>query len=73
MADILCAWLRKGHCLLVYSFRVISLPFVCFRILETLRLRFFGVSREPRRSKSHVTRALPSGLGFEVHVYTVYG
>lgn len=47
MVDILCAWLRKGHndCLLVYAFRVISLPFVCFRILETLRLRFSGVSR----------------------------
>ena len=38
--------------------------------LETLRLRFFGISREPRTSRSHVTRALPSGLRFEVHVCT---
>ena len=29
--------------------------------LETLRLRFFGISRQPRTSRSHVTRALPSG------------
>ena len=40
-------------------------------ILETLRLRFFlGISLEPRTSRSHVTRALPSGLRFEVHVCT---
>ena len=37
-------------------------------LLETLILRFFGISREPRTSRSHVTRALPSGLRFEVHV-----
>ena len=37
---------------------------------ETLRLRFFGISREPRTSRSHVTRALPSSLRFEVHVCT---
>ena len=30
----------------------------------------FGISREPRTSRSHVTRALPSGLRFEVHVCT---
>ena len=40
-------------------------------ILETLRLRFFlGISLEPRTSRSHVTRALPSGLRSEVHVCT---
>ena len=39
-------------------------------MLETLRLRFFGFSHEPQTSRSHVTRALPSGLRFEVHVCT---
>ena len=39
-------------------------------ILETLRLRFFGISRELRTSRSHVTRALPSVLRFEFHVCT---
>ena len=39
-------------------------------IIETLKLRFFGISCEPRTSRSHVTRALPSGLRFEVHVCT---
>ena len=38
--------------------------------VETLRLRFFRISREPRTSKCHVTRALASGLRFEVHVCT---
>ena len=38
--------------------------------IETLRSRFFGISREPRTSRSHVTSALPSGLQFEVHVCT---
>ena len=38
--------------------------------LETLRLRFFDISREPRTSRSHVTRAFPSGLRFKVHVCT---
>ena len=38
-----------------------------FQTIETLRLRFFDISREPRTSKSHVIRALPSGLRFEVH------
>ena len=33
--------------------------------IESLRLRFFGISREPRTSISHVTRALPSGLQFD--------
>ena len=37
-------------------------------VIETLKLRFFGIFREPRTSRSHVTRALPSGLRFEVHV-----
>ena len=36
----------------------------------TLRLRFFGISGELRTSRSHVTRALPSGLRFEVHFCT---
>ena len=40
------------------------------RIIETIRLRFFGVSCESRRSRSHVTRPLPSGFRFEVHVCT---
>ena len=39
-------------------------------ILETLKLRFFDISREPEMSRSHITRALPSGLPFEVHVCT---
>ena len=39
-------------------------------ILETLTLRFFGISREPRTSRSHVTRALPSVLRSEFHVCT---
>ena len=39
-------------------------------ILESLRLRFFGISRERRTSRGHVTSALPSGLWFEVHVCT---
>ena len=37
-------------------------------VIETLKLRFFGISREPRTSKRHVTGALPSSLRFEVHV-----
>ena len=37
-------------------------------IIETLRLRFFCISREPRTSRNHVTSALASGLQFEVHV-----
>ena len=39
-------------------------------VTETLRSRFFGISREPRTSRSHVTSALPLGLRFEVHVCT---
>ena len=39
-------------------------------VKETLKLRFFGISRQPRTSRSHVTRALSSGLRFEVHVCT---
>ena len=38
--------------------------------LETLRLRCFGISCEPRTSRSHVTRALPCDMRFEVHVCT---
>ena len=45
-------------------------PDVNIKVVETLRLRFFCISREPRTSRSHVTRALPSGLRFEVHVCT---
>jgi len=39
-----------------------------FQTIETLRLRFFGISREPRTSTSHVIRALPSvcGLRFTI-------
>ena len=40
-------------------------PFCFILSIETLRLRFLGISREPRTSRSHVTRALPSGLRFE--------
>ena len=36
--------------------------------IETFRSRFFGISREPQTPRSDVTRALPSGLSFEVHV-----
>ena len=43
---------------------------VQFNSIETLRLRFFGISSEPQTSRSHVIRALPSGLRFEVHVCT---
>ena len=32
------------------------------QLIETLRLRFFGISHELRTSRSHVTSALPSGL-----------
>ena len=39
-------------------------------IIERLRSRLFGISREPRTSRSHVTTALASGLQFEVHVFT---
>ena len=38
--------------------------------IETLTLRFFGISRETWTSRSHVTRALPSSLRFKVHVCT---
>ena len=41
-----------------------------YKTLETLRSRLFGISREPRTSRSHVTTALLSGLQFEVHVFT---
>ena len=37
------------------------------RIIENLRLRFYGISHESRTSGSHVTKVLPSGLRFEVH------
>ena len=30
----------------------------CAKTIETLRSRFFGISREPRTSRSHVTSAL---------------
>ena len=39
-------------------------------IIEILRLSFFVIFGEPQTSRSHVTRALPSGLRFEVHVCT---
>ena len=44
-------------------------PWVPVALIETLRLRFFDVSHEPRTSRSHVIRVLPSGLRFEVHVW----
>ena len=50
-----------------YDLTMIS---VQFNSIETLRLRFFGISSEPQTSRSHVTRALPIGLRFEVHVCT---
>ena len=40
-------------------------PFCFILSIETLRLRFLGIFCEPRTSRSHVTRALPSGLRFE--------
>ena len=39
-------------------------------VIETLTLRYFGISREPRTSRSHVSKALSSGLRFQVHVCT---
>ena len=39
-------------------------------ILETLRLRFFDISCKLWMSRSHVTRALSSGLWFEFRVCT---
>ena len=42
----------------------------CLLAIETLRSRFFSVSREPQTSRSHVTSALLSGLRFEVYVCT---
>ena len=44
--------------------------YVCGQIIETLRSRFLGISHKPRTSGSHVTKALPSGVRFEVHVCT---
>ena len=44
--------------------------YVCGQIIETLTSRFLGISRKPRTSRIHVTKALPSGLRFEVHVWT---
>ena len=41
-----------------------------FVSLETLRLRFFDISREPGISRNHVTSVLASGFQFEVHVCT---
>ena len=38
--------------------------------METFRLRFVGIFRDPRTSRSHVTWAYPSGSRFEVHVGT---
>ena len=42
----------------------------CLLAIETLRSRFFSISREPQTSRSHVASALPSGLRFEVYVCT---
>ena len=50
-----------------YDLTMIS---VQFNSIETLRLRFFGISSEPQTPRSHVIRALPIGLRFEVHVCT---
>ena len=47
-----------------------SVPDKRIKTIGILRLRFFSISREPRTSRSHVTRTLPSGLRFEVHVCT---
>ena len=33
-------------------------------VIETLTLRYFGISREPRTSRSHVSKALSSGFRF---------
>ena len=36
--------------------------------IRDLKIEVFGISREARTSRSHMTRALLSGLRFEVHV-----
>ena len=41
-------------------------------LLETLRLKFSAFFHEVQMSRSHVTRALKSGLWFEVHVCTAW-
>ena len=64
-------WLKtvvKWPRLLRFSSKMTLVYARIYWVLETLRLRFFGISREPRRSGRHVTRVLPSGLRFEVHV-----
>ena len=42
--------------------RSFSVIHVNLERLEILRLKFFGISREPRTLRYHVSRALPSGL-----------
>ena len=54
----------------VFDNTIIPLALVGYEIIERLRSRLFGISREPRTSRSHVTTALASGLQFEVHVFT---
>ena len=45
----LCAWLRKGHCLLVYSFRVMStaclFPHICVQHAGPRRTAPFALER----------------------------
>ena len=55
---------KKQEMTLIFNYGTV----VPVALIETLRLRFFGVSHEPRTSRSHVIRVLPSGLRFEVHV-----
>ena len=38
--------------------------------IRDLKIEVFGISHEPRTSRSHVTSASSSGLQFEVHVST---
>ena len=62
-------WLLRGHMTSKNESVSRQNPWAGIRAtIESLRLRVFNISREPRTSISHVTRALPSGLRFEVYV-----
>ena len=53
------------------GFRIISkFPRHNKEAIGNLNIEVFRHFREPRTSRRHVTRALPSGLRFEVHVCT---
>ena len=62
---------KQFHALIIILSCLLSqekIPGCCVGTLETLRLKFFGISRKLRTSRSHMTKALLSGLWFEVHV-----